>query len=57
MAQKIKNLPTMQETLVQSSGWEDPLEEGHGNKLQYFYLENFHGQRSLVGYRPWGLKE
>ena len=24
----IKNLPTMQETWVQSLGWEDPLEEG-----------------------------
>ena len=31
--------------------------EGHGNPLQYSCLENFHGQRSLVGYSPWGLKE
>ena len=23
---------------------------GHGNPLQYSYLENLHGQRSLVGY-------
>ena len=30
---------------------------GHGNPLQYFCLENAHGQRSLVGYHPWGLKE
>ena len=29
---------------------------GHGNPLQYF-LENPHGQRSLVGYSPWGYKE
>ena len=28
MAQMVKNLPTMQETWVQSLGWEDPLEEG-----------------------------
>ena len=28
MAQTIKNLPVMQETWVQSLGWEDPLEEG-----------------------------
>ena len=28
MPQKVKNLPAMQETLVQSLGWEDPLEEG-----------------------------
>ena len=30
---------------------------GHGNPLQYFCLENPHGQRSLVGYSPWGHKE
>ena len=28
MAQTVKNLPAMQETWVQSLGWEDPLEEG-----------------------------
>ena len=28
MAQMVKNLPAMQETLVQSLGQEDPLEEG-----------------------------
>ena len=28
------------ETLVQSVGWEDPLGEGHGNPLQYSWLEN-----------------
>ena len=28
MAQMVKNLPAMQETWVQSLGWEDPLEEG-----------------------------
>ena len=27
---------------------------GHGNPLQYSCLENTHGQRSLVGYSPWG---
>ena len=30
---------------------------GHGNPLQYFCLENPHGQRSLVGYSPCGYKE
>ena len=30
---------------------------GHGNPLQYSDLENPHGQRSLVGYSPWGCKE
>ena len=28
LAQMVKNLPAMQETRVQSLGWEDPLEEG-----------------------------
>ena len=27
MAQSVKNLPAMQETLVQSLDWEDPLEK------------------------------
>ena len=31
--------------------------EGNGNPLQYSCLENPYGQRSLVGYRPWGYKE
>ena len=30
---------------------------GHSNLLQYSCLENPHGQRSLVGYSPEGLKE
>ena len=30
---------------------------GHSNPLQYACLENPHGQRSLVGYSPWGCKE
>ena len=30
---------------------------GHGSPLQYSCLENYHGQRSLAGYRPWGCKE
>ena len=28
----------------------------HGNSLQYSCLENPHGQRSQVGYGPWGHK-
>ena len=30
---------------------------GRGNPFQYSCLENPCGQRSLVGYSPWGLKE
>ena len=40
VAQEVKNPPTMQETWVWSLGWEDPLEEGNGNPLQYSCLEN-----------------
>ena len=31
--------------------------EGNSNPLQYSCLEKSHGQRSLVGYSPWGGKE
>ena len=31
--------------------------EGYGNTLQYSCLEKSHGQRSLVGYHPWGPRE
>ena len=57
MDQLVKNQPAMWETWVLSLGWEDPLEERHGNPLQYSCLENPHGQRSLAGYSPWGCKE
>ena len=30
---------------------------GNGYPLQYFGLENPHGQRSLAGYSLWGHKE
>ena len=29
----------------------------HGNPIQYPFLENSHGQRSLVGYSPWSRKK
>ena len=40
VAQLVKNLPTMQETWVQSLDWEDPLEKGNVYPLQYSGLEN-----------------
>ena len=58
VAQTVKNPPAVRVTWVQSLGWEDPLERaGHGRPLQHSCLENLHGQRSLVGYRPWSCKE
>ena len=38
-------------------GWGRSPGGRHGNPLQYSCLENPDGQRSLVGYSPWGLKE
>ena len=46
----------VQEPWVRSLDQEDPLEKENGNPLQYSWLENPHGQRILVGYRPQGLK-
>ena len=51
--QMVKNLPAMQETQVLSPGQEDPLEEGMAT---HSLPGESHGQRSLVGYRPWGCK-
>ena len=31
--------------------------EGNDNLVQYFLSGKFHGQRSLMGYSPWGCKE
>ena len=46
----------MQESVVRSLGWEDPLEEEmatHSSTLVW----NTQGQRSLVGCSPWGCKD
>ena len=40
MALLVKNPPAMQDTWVQSLGWEDPLEKGKATQLQYAGLEN-----------------
>ena len=56
VAQRIKRLPAMQETLVRSLGWEDPWRR-KWQPTPVFLPGEFHGQRSLVGYCPWGRKE
>ena len=48
-----KNPPVMQETQVGSPGQEDPLEKGMATHSSI--LAEFCGQRSLVGYTPWGV--
>ena len=42
----------MQETRIQSLGWEDFLEEGMATHSSILALEDPHGQRSLVGCSP-----
>ena len=56
VVQIVKNLHAMQETQVQSLGQEDPLEK-EWLSTPVFLPGEFHGQRSLVGYSPWGCKE
>ena len=56
VAQLVKNPPAMQETWVQSLGWEDPLQKGMATH-PVFWPGEFHGQRSLAGYSPWGHKK
>ena len=57
VTQLVKNRPAMWEIWVQALCWEDSLEESQSNPFQYSCLENPYGQRSLVGYSPWGHKE
>ena len=45
----------MQETWVQSLGWEDPRRREWQPTLVFLPGES-HGQRSLVGYSPWVAK-
>ena len=52
----VKNLLAMQETWVCSLGWEDPLEKAVAAYTSILPGES-RGQRSLVGYSPWGHKE
>ena len=45
----------MWETWVRALGQEDPLEEIMATPV--FLPGEFHGQRSLAGYSPWGREE
>ena len=56
VVQMVKNLPAMQETCFWSLGQEEPLEKGMATHSSVLAGES-HGQRSVVGYRPWGCKE
>ena len=56
VARMVNNLPAVEETQVRSLSQEDPLEEERATHSHILPGE-FHGQRSLVGYSPWGCKE
>ena len=52
----VKNPPAMQETQVQSLGWEDPLKKGvatHSSILAW----RIPWAKKLVGCSPWGRKQ
>ena len=51
----VRNLPAMQETWVQTLGPENPLKKEMATSV--FLPGESHGQRSLMGYCPWGHKE
>ena len=56
VAQTVKRLSTVQETRVQSLGWEDPLEK-EWQPTPVSLPGKSHGQRNLVDFSPWGRKE
>ena len=55
VAQTVKRLPAMRETQVRFLGWEDPLEK-KWQSTPVFLPEEFCGQKSLMGYSPWGQR-
>ena len=58
VAQRLKRLPAMWETWVQSLGQEDPLEKEMATHSSIVFLPGeSHGWRNLVGYSPRGRKE
>ena len=56
MVQEVKNLPAVQETWVQSLGWEDPQRREWQPTL-VFVPGELKGQWSLAGHSPWSHKE
>ena len=56
MTPTVKHLPAMEEIWVQTLGQEDPLKKGMAT-TPVFLPGEFHGQRSLVGYSSWDLKQ
>ena len=57
VTQTVKNLSAIQETQFQSLGQEDSPWERKWQLTPVFLPRQFHGQRCLVDYSPWGHKE
>ena len=55
VAKMVKCLPTMLEIRIQSLGWEDLLEREMATHSSILAWKT-HGQRSLIGYSPWGCR-
>ena len=53
----VKNPPAKTGNMSSILGLERSPEERNVNPFHYLCLGNSHGQRNLVGYSPWGLKE
>ena len=53
VVKRVNNLPAMQETWVQSLGWENPWRR-KWQLTPVFLAGKSHGQRSWAGYSPWG---
>ena len=51
-----KRLSTMWKTQVRALGWKDPWRR-KWQSTPVLLPGKSHGQRSLVGYSPWGYKE
>ena len=55
VTQRVKNLPAVQETQVQSLSQKIPWRSGQPTPV--FLPGDSHGQRRLAGYSPWGHKQ
>ena len=56
MAQTVKNLPAMQETWIQSLGWEDPLEKGTATRSSILAWEISWTEEPSELQSPWSCR-
>ena len=53
----VKNLPANSGDAGLNLGWGKSPGEGNGQPTLVFFPGKSHGQKSLVGYSPWGRKD